>query len=345
MSDATAKGSRGSRPLTAIRAPAAGSNLLGVGRLAVTRERLRRRLRPAVSAPTHAWFDAPDAADQIPARAERSGDVGILRSWVDNGYAIVESLTPPSTIDAMLADVDGLFDGTSSAARPAGALADVEIHGLQFDDGRRGSLRYPALLRLPTSERIALRERSNWRVHGFFHASPAADKIRRSPELARIASMILGVPTQAPYSINFRCGSTQELHQDSAVFHLGVPNMICGAWIACEDITAGSGPLVYYPGSHRRQMFDGFPGYPLETLRTASPAAVRAYQQHVDAESLAFERHQFLPQTGDVLFWHGMLIHGGDTITAPGTTRKSFVLHYIPAGVDVGDQVTGLLNW
>ena len=26
---------------------------------------------------------------------------------------------------------------------------------------------------------------------------------------------------------------------------------MCGAWVALEDISADSGPLVYFPGSHR----------------------------------------------------------------------------------------------
>jgi phytanoyl-CoA hydroxylase len=112
-----------------------------------------------------------------------------------------------------------------------------------------------------------------------------------------------------------------------------------------RTFAAESGPLVYYPGSHRRPAFDGFPGYPLENLRTASAATVHAYQQHTDTEALGFERRQFLARTGDVLFWHGMLIHGGDAISVPGITRKSYVLHYLPAGVDVWDQVTGPSNW
>lgn len=293
----------------------------------------------------HAWFDAPDAADEIASRAETPQQVSVLQSWVDNGYAIVESLVPRSAIDAMLADLDGIFDGASGTGQQSNALANIELHGLQFDDGDRGATRYAELAVLSIAERIAMRQRSNWRLHGFFHASKAADEVRRLPEMGRVASMILGLPSEATYSINFHFGSTQELHQDSAVFHLGVPNMICGAWIACEDIVAESGPLVYYPGSHRRPAFDGFPGYPLENLRTASAATTRAYQQHVDTEALGFERRQFLARTGDVLFWHGMLIHGGDAITVPGITRKSYVLHYLPAGVDVGDQVTGPTNW
>ena len=64
-------------------------------------------------------------------------------------------------------------------------------------------------------------------------------------------------------------GSEQALHQDMAVFHIWPCNFLIGAWIACEDVAEGSGPLVLYPGSHRAPFFPGFTQYPQTNLRTA----------------------------------------------------------------------------
>ena len=124
-----------------------------------------------------------------------------------------------------------------------------------------------------------------------------------------------------------------------------MPNLICGAWIACEDIDEGAGPLVYHPGSHRRAAFHGFDRYPMTNLRTVAPDVAAAYQHHVDGAAEQSEPHHFLARKGDVLLWHGMLIHGGSPLTTPGLTRKSYVLHYIPTGADVADRVTGPTNW
>ena len=77
----------------------------------------------------------------------------------------------------------------------------------------------------------------------------------------------------------------------------------------------------------------------------ADPATAAAYNAHVAAESEEFEEHVFLARKGDVLFWHGMLIHGGQAIRRPGTTRRSYVVHFIPDGADVADRVTGPTNW
>ncbi|NNE12523.1 MAG: phytanoyl-CoA dioxygenase [Ilumatobacter sp.] len=285
-----------------------------------------------------AWFDEPGARDQVDARAATPADREILRSWVDDGYAVVEGVVPHDLLDEMVADLDEMFTGDDP-------FPGLVLHDLVMPDGHRPQTDHRDLCVFDRVEREAIRDRSNWRVHGFYHHSRAADAVREHPELRRIASLILGHESRATYSINFHNGSTQKLHQDSAVFHLGVPNLICGAWIACEDIVEGSGPLVYHPGSHRRPMFPGFDAYPTTNLRTADPTTSAAYNAHVAAEADEFEEHEFLARKGDVLFWHGMLIHGGQAIRRPGTTRRSYVVHFVPDGADVADQVTGPTNW
>lgn len=300
-------------------------------------DRLTGRHRPP-ELPSIAWFDEPDAVAQIAARSRAAADAAILRSWVRDGYAIVENVVPHDLIDEMVADLDRLF--VDDELFPGAVL-----HDLVMPDGHRPNTDHRDLLGLTRSERVAVRDRSSWRIHAFHQHSAGADAIRQHPELRRIASLILGHDTHADYSINFHNGSTQALHQDSAVFHLGVPNLICGAWIACEDIVEGSGPLVYHPGSHRRELFSGFDGYPLVNLRTADPGTAAAYRAHVDAEADEFEERVFLARKGDVLFWHGMLIHGGQAIRRPDTTRRSYVVHFIPHGADVAGHVTGPANW
>lgn len=288
--------------------------------------------------PEVAWFDEPGADEQIDARADGEADRWVLESWVRDGYAIVEDVVPHDLIDEMVADLDRLFVGTD-------VIPGTILHDLVMPDGHRPNTDHGELMVLSPDERMAIRDRSSWRTHGFYQHSAAAEAVRQHPELRRIASLILGVESRANYSINFHNGSTQALHQDTAVFHLGVPNLICGAWIACEDIVEGSGPLVYYPGSHRRELFAGFGNYPITNLRTVDPATSAAYNAHVAAEAEEFDEHTFLARKGDVLFWHGMLIHGGQRIRRPEFTRRSYVVHFIPDGADVAEQVNGPTNW
>jgi ectoine hydroxylase-related dioxygenase (phytanoyl-CoA dioxygenase family) len=300
--------------------------------------RARSRLRRPVPLPAVAWFDAPDARHEIARRGRTPADRAVLDSWVRHGYAIVEQIVPPDLIDEMLVDLDDFY-------RSDRAVDGVVFHDLLLADGHRATIPHRELVAVDLADRLAARDRSPWRVHGFFEHSRAAEAVRQLPELRRLAAMILGVDCRALYSINFHNGSTQTLHQDTAVFHLGVPNLICGAWIACEDIVEGSGPLVYYPGSHRHPLYEGFDDYPRTNLRTADGPMQTAYRAHVEAETVGHPRETFLARKGDVLLWHGMLIHGGEVQRRPGVTRKSYVLHFIPDAADVADQVTGPVNW
>ncbi len=302
--------------------------------------RLTRRTERRADLPTQPWYDGPDAEAEIEGRAAGSrDDQQILESWVRNGYAIVEGLVGHDAIDAMLDDLDGMF--AASAPVPGLEFCDLEF----AEDGHRQTLDHSGLLDRPLDVRLAARARSNWRVHGLVERSPAADAVRRNAPMQRVAALILGIDTVASYSINFHNGSSQALHQDCAVFHLGVPNLIVGAWIACEDIVESSGPLVYHPGSHRDEMFAEFDDYPNTNLRTASDDRAARYNRHIAARAEDFEEHRFLARKGDVLFWNGMLIHGGSPITDRSVTRRSLVLHFVPAGADAAEQVTLPGRW
>ena len=140
-------------------------------------------------------------------------------------------------------------------------------------------------------------------------------------------------------------GSEQALHQDMAVFHIFPHDYLVGAWIACEEIRPESGPLVVYPGSHRCGMFPGFTDYPQTNLRTADAATSAAYQTWVDDVAVRHPRHEFLAHKGEVLLWHGMLVHGGAPVGRRGVSRKSMVLHYTVRGADRGREVRGPFNW
>ena len=46
-----------------------------------------------------------------------------------------------------------------------------------------------------------------------------------------------------------------------------------------------------------------------------------------------------------MLFWHGMLLHGGAPVLRRGISRKSMVLHYTVRGADRAREVRGPFNW
>ncbi len=110
----------------------------------------------------------------------------------------------------------------------------------------------------------------------------------------------------------------QALHQDN--FYLRVkPGTCIGAWLAIDDATPENGGLVIVPQSHR-----------LEILCPTSADITRSF---VTDQVLVPEEFTELPlhlNAGDMLFFHGNLIHGSYPNESQTKFRRAFICHYIP---------------
>jgi ectoine hydroxylase-related dioxygenase (phytanoyl-CoA dioxygenase family) len=177
--------------------------------------------------------------------------------------------------------------------------------------------------------------KANWRYNHskIMFAVWESKKLRdlASPErLETILSLLMGKKVRLFQSINFYKGSQQASHSDSihmTTFPLG---FMIAVWIALEDIALESGPLSYFPGSHKlpyllnkdidnegNEVFSGDKSYDVYE---------KELEQRLKKTSL--EKKLFLAKKGDVLIWHANLIHGGEPILNPELTRKSMVMHY-----------------
>lgn len=315
-------------------------------RLSVGRQRLERLARRTVFGDTPTWHRRPnelpwgDRPDAL-ARAARSNgaDAAMLEQWVRDGYVVVDGCVDVVALDEMLETLDRLWD--APAAVPGLTLLGVR----ERHDETPRDLAHADVLALPPARRQAMREVSGWRIHAFYQLNAAAKRVFRTPRLRALASTLLGRRARPIAAINFMAGSQQSLHQDMAVFHIYPHNWLVGAWIACEDVSPESGPLLFYPGSHRTPMFAEFDDYPQTNLRTADLARAERYQAWVDEQATRYEAHRFHAKKGQVLFWHGQMIHGGAPVTLPGATRKSMVVHYSVRGADRGREVQGPFRW
>jgi ectoine hydroxylase-related dioxygenase (phytanoyl-CoA dioxygenase family) len=98
---------------------------------------------------------------------------------------------------------------------------------------------------------------------------------------------------------------------------------MCGVWIALEDITMDSGPLIYYPGSHK------LPFYTMEKLKI-EPGNYNEYEKKIEKIILesGLTPEYGIIKKGDIIIWHANLIHGGSKRNDNTLTRKSMVIHY-----------------
>jgi ectoine hydroxylase-related dioxygenase (phytanoyl-CoA dioxygenase family) len=130
-------------------------------------------------------------------------------------------------------------------------------------------------------------------------------------------------------TINFRIGSQQKAHSDALHFSSKPEGLMCGVWVALEDIDAANGPLVYYPGSHRLP-FQSMADAGLE----ASSEQYAQYELHIE-RLIAHERLEPRYGTirkGQAIVWAANLLHGGASQEDRSRSRHSQVTHYFFEG-------------
>jgi hypothetical protein len=148
-------------------------------------------------------------------------------------------------------------------------------------------------------------------------------------------------------TLNFPVGTEQSAHADCMVFESDPPGYMCGIWVALEDMDMDSGPLFYYPGSHKHisssaREVEKAIGEPLveregldyqdfhrERYRQFSDYCERVIETH------GLEREYATISKGQALIWAANLIHGGSKMNDRSRTRHSQVSHYFFEGCRV----------
>jgi phytanoyl-CoA hydroxylase len=255
------------------------------------------------------WIDRPDTVqrlNELEGQGVPSDLLDALQCFTEQGFCILRQAVTHEDIAAYLRDFDRLVAEDpkllASYGRDTAAARDMDI-------------RRPLTKILDVHARVR-----------------SATSLALAPGLTRFLDVLFGEEALAFQSLHFEVGSTQAVHQDTAYVVVDEPLSLCASWIALEDIQLGSGELVYYPGSHRfgqflygegrRHWSPDQDGGPIHDHHLA--------WLHQQASERQVKLQSFLPQKGDVLFWHADLAHGGGAITDPSATRRSLVVHYCP---------------
>jgi ectoine hydroxylase-related dioxygenase (phytanoyl-CoA dioxygenase family) len=229
-----------------------------------------------------------------------------LLHWQQFGYVIFKKLIDPRLIDAYCADVEELFRGRNHSV-----LLTIEGHGVRQ-------------IREIAPE--MLKER-HLRLMDFHNLSIAGKKIALHPTIVDFLRHVFLDKPVVMQSLTFIHGTEQHTHQDYAYVVAGIPSHLAATWVALEDISPDSGPLVYYPGSHTLPKFDWGNGL---FLTSESKYNEIDFARHIESEAdrMGLRREVFHAKKGDVFIWHGSLAHGGSAVRDPNLTRRAFVSHY-----------------
>lgn len=140
--------------------------------------------------------------------------------------------------------------------------------------------------------------------------------------LERIMTEFLG---EAPYGAQtmfyFKPPTArgQALHQDQTYLR-AKPGCCLAAWLAVDDCDDENGCLCVVPGSHELPLLCAIPANLDESFTNETVPVPEGYEVvpvHLKA--------------GDVLFFHGCLIHGSGPNKTTDRFRRSLIAHYITA--------------
>lgn len=110
----------------------------------------------------------------------------------------------------------------------------------------------------------------------------------------------------------------QAMHQDNT-FLRAHPETCLAAWIAIDDVDAENGGLAVVPGSHQVEL--------------VCPEPADLTESFTDVEVPipdGMQKVQTRMRAGDVLFFHGSVVHGSRPNSSPDRFRRSLIFHYIP---------------
>jgi ectoine hydroxylase-related dioxygenase (phytanoyl-CoA dioxygenase family) len=145
---------------------------------------------------------------------------------------------------------------------------------------------------------------------------------------------LIGEPAAVHLNLTGWVTTRRNWHQDTYLNPSHVGDYYVAIWIALEDIHPDSGPFQFVRGSHR------WPTVTREKILNALDPSERDHTWPKHSERLLtplFEAEiekrnaeviTYLPKRGDVLFWHGRLLHRGSEPNVPGMQRKSLIAHY-----------------
>jgi hypothetical protein len=225
--------------------------------------------------------------------------------WRRNGYIIFRNLVPSDVIDPYM------------EAR--------EQNGL----GIRG---WPTLN--PFADHAAVR--------ALVLYPPLIEKIRR----------LIGYHVAVHFNLSHFTSTDRGWHQDDYMYSRTVMATNVAAWIALGDIATDMGPFEYVPGSHRwpwmrkwlvssylkPEVMDNPDGKYEFWAHYTEKYVDRAVARRI-VETGA-DRRIFMARRGDVLLWHGGLMHRGLPPITPGIARPSMISHYLdPRRHDCGGQL------
>jgi hypothetical protein len=235
------------------------------------------------------WTESPFFERELAESGLSEQDKAFVKSFADNGYVVFDPMLDAALIDELNRKMAPRFDATPAE--------DKRIQDAWTDED--------------TVRTIAVSE-------------VVRDKLK-------LLYQRDAIPFQ---TLSFTVGTQQATHSDMVHFNSIPQRFMCGVWVALEDITPDNGPLHYYPGSHKLPFYDMIDLGVKASDNIETKKAIMAYAIDYTnfirdmIKALGLKKETLTIKKGQAMIWSANLLHGGEPINTPGSTRKSQVTHY-----------------
>ncbi|MBX9932999.1 MAG: phytanoyl-CoA dioxygenase family protein [Methylobacterium sp.] len=232
---------------------------------------------------------------------------GQRADWDRDGFLALRGFFDPDTVAAVNAEVAGLLQNRTRYPNVSVDILTGPNVGKRMklvdapDDAFNGPVK----------------------INDLFLDSDIVRSCNLDERLADVLDALLDGEAMICNSLNFLYGSTQSAHYDSWFMAPPVQNKMVATSICLDVNSDDNGPVFLYPGTHKIPPYI-FPHGKIAKLDAALAPAL----QYVEQTSRDITPVKFYGQPGDVLIWHGQVLHGGSPIEDPSKTRRSLVTHY-----------------
>lgn len=232
---------------------------------------------------------------------ERNPETPHQHAWADTGIVIAPGLAPEHLMAAY--ETEWLTHNGGPDAQPG----------------------------TPSTYRSAM----GWQYATPYVDHPALRALACCGEIADLLTELTGEPMGVHLNLTGWQSTRRNWHFDQYLNEPYVGGFYAAVWLALDDIHPDAGPFQYVPASNtwwppisQAKMrtalgSDGNgPDWPTHSERILTPP----FEAELAARNVS--PTEFIASRGDVLVWHGRLLHRGSTPKDPNRERRGVIMHY-----------------
>lgn len=212
-----------------------------------------------------------------------------LKSYFnENGYVVIDTELDHDLLDEVVADVSPYFGENR-----------IKPEGVTYSD--------------------------HGRIQDAWYLHQAPWRVANSKVILDILKKLYGAKAKPFQTLNFYKGTNQATHADNIHFNSEPFGMMCGVWVAFEDVGLEQGPLRLYPKSNLLPEMN-YEEFGLKSHDSKYPDYLNCLQDVIEKHSFT-ERFATIKK-GQAVIWAANILHGGAPQRDMSLTRHSQVTHY-----------------